>query len=159
MKTLTLLPNFAERNNNERGNRGNYNHHSGVDFYNAINNSNRNASRPSTKVKGYIMKSKELFKPILIINREDGQVEWVITNELQYREMYNYMLCMNDINTAINVFSDFTGQTVDQLLKDFNLVELINCFSTRYQAQVTKPKRRTIEYKNQDTNVILKLKI
>lgn len=105
------------------------------------------------------MKSKELFKPILIINREDGQVERVITNELQYNTMWNYMLDMNDINTAINVFSDFTGQTVDQLLKDFNLVELINCFSTRYQAQVTKPKRRTIEYKNQDTNITLKLKI
>lgn len=84
----------------------------------------------------------KLLKPILIINRENGQVERVVETKEQYDQEYEYFTRMNDVATAIQVFCDFTNQTVGELLLDFNLVELINCFSTRYQAQVTKPRTK-----------------
>lgn len=95
------------------------------------------------------------------MNREDGQVERVITTYEQYVEMYNYICQMNDVATAIKVFSDFSGKSKNELLYDFNLVELINCFSTRYLAksQPLPKKGKTLEYKNNYGNITLKLKV
>ena len=95
------------------------------------------------------------------MNREDGQVERVITTYEQYIEMYKYICQMNDVAMAIKVFSDFSGKTKRELLYDFNLVELINCFSTRYLAksQPLPKKGKTLEYKNKYGNITFKLEV
>ena len=84
----------------------------------------------------------KLAKPILIINREDGQVERTIETKEQYNLEYKYFTRMHDIATALNVYSDFTGQPIGKILYDFNLVELVNCFSTRYMAKTCKVRAK-----------------
>ena len=88
------------------------------------------------------MRNEELQKPILIINRQTGNVDHIVKDKKDYVSTYGQMVNMNDVETAIKVWCDFTNQTKRQLLKDFNLIELINVFSTRYIAQVTKPRKK-----------------
>ena len=81
------------------------------------------------------MADKPLFKKIYIINRETGQVDYTIETEKQYRTMYDYMLTQNDIKSAVKVFSEMWNETPQKFVKDFDLIELINCFSINYIAK------------------------
>lgn len=77
----------------------------------------------------------KLEKPILIINRQTGLPDYIVETKRQYNLMIKYFKNMNDVKMAIKVFSEMSGQTKTELLKDFNLIELVNCFSTRYIAK------------------------
>lgn len=81
------------------------------------------------------MKKDKLEKPILIINRQTGLPDHIVETKRQYELAYKYFINMNDVKMAIKVFSEMSGQTKTELLKDFNLIELVNCFSTRYMAK------------------------
>lgn len=86
------------------------------------------------------MKNEELKYPIVIVNRQNGDVVKVIKDKKTYISVYSQILKMNDIKLAIKVWCDLTHQTRRELLKDFNLSELLNTFSTRYFARPTKRK-------------------
>lgn len=80
------------------------------------------------------MKNFNLKKSILIKNRQNGDIETRVDTKKEYDYIYKQMLKLNDIKMAIKVFCDLQGVTEKELIKDFNLVELVNCFSTRYMA-------------------------
>lgn len=103
--------------------------------------------------------SEELKKPIAIINRQHGQVERVVYTKQQYLNMYATICHMNDVEMAIKIWCDFTEKNKKELLRDFDLIELINCFSTNYIAQYCNSKRKRIEVKDVSQNSILRLKI
>ena len=88
------------------------------------------------------MNNEELKSPIYLINRQNGHIDMIIKTKKQYVQVYAQMCNMNDVSTAIKVWSDFTNQTKRELLRDFSLIELINTFSTRYMAQISQPKRK-----------------
>lgn len=88
------------------------------------------------------MKDEELRSPIYLINRQNGHIDMVITTKKQYVQVYAQLTKMNDVSKAIEVWCDFTNQTKRELLRQFTLMELANTFSTRYMAQVTKPRRK-----------------
>lgn len=88
------------------------------------------------------MNNDELLKPILLINRQTGNVDMVIRDKKTYVKIYAQMCNMNDVSMAIKVWCDYTNQTKRELLRDFNLSELVNTFSTRYIAQCTFPRRK-----------------
>ena len=81
------------------------------------------------------MADKKLFRKIYIYNRETGNTDYIIETEKQYRTMYDYMLTLNDVKTAVSTFSEMWNEPSNKFLKDFDLIELINCFSTRYIAK------------------------
>ena len=83
-------------------------------------------------------KPKPLLKKIYITNRETGQVDIVIENQIQYGYYWAWFLRQADIKKALEVFCDLTETPQDEYLKDFDLVELINCFSINYFAQRSK---------------------
>lgn len=83
-------------------------------------------------------KPKKLLKKIYIINRETGQTDFVIENQTQYDYYWNWFLKQNDIKKGVEVFSDLTETSQDEYLKDFDLLELVNCFSINYIAQRSK---------------------
>ena len=84
------------------------------------------------------MNNDELSTPIIIMNRQTGEVDMIVKTKKQYIKVYAQIVEMNDVSTAIKVWCDFTGQTKKELLRDFSLKELINTFSTRYMAQLTR---------------------
>lgn len=84
------------------------------------------------------MADKPLFKKIYIINRQTGNVDYVVETDSQYKLIYDYFLTLNDIKQAIKVFSEMWDEPQTKFLKDFDLIELINCFSTRYMAKKGK---------------------
>ncbi len=88
------------------------------------------------------MKDEELRTPIYIINRQNGHIDMVIKTKKQYVQVYAQLTKMNDVAKAIEVWCDFTHQTKRELLRDFSLTELANTFSTRYMAQINKPRRK-----------------
>ena len=87
----------------------------------------------------------DLKKPIAIINRQNGKVVKIVDNRQDYLTLYHQMCQFNDVKMAIKVWCDFTNQTKLELLRDFDLMELINCFSTRYIAQYCNGKRNHVE--------------
>lgn len=80
-------------------------------------------------------KPKKLLKPIYLINRETGQVDITIENQVQYGYYWGWFLKQDDIKKALEVFCDLTETPQDEYLKDFDLIELVNCFSINYIAQ------------------------
>lgn len=88
------------------------------------------------------MKNEELKSPILLINRENGRVEMTIRDKKTYVQVYAQITKMNDVETALKVWSDFTEQNKREILRDFSLVELVNTFSTRYFARVYDRKTK-----------------
>lgn len=104
------------------------------------------------------IKDEPLKTPIAIINRQDGHVERIVETKKQYVAMYGQICEFEDVKMAIKVWSDFTNQTKKQLLQDFSLIELINCFSTRYMAMLVNSKRNKIEVKD-ESNGQIKLRI
>ena len=46
-----------------------------------------------------------------------------------------FLLTLNDVKTAVATFSEMWNEPSNKFLKDFDLIELINCFSTRYIAK------------------------
>lgn len=88
------------------------------------------------------MKNEELRSPILLINRENGHVEMTIKDKKTYIQVYAQITKMNDVETALKVWSDFTEQNKREILRDFSLVELVNTFSTRYFARVYEKKTK-----------------
>lgn len=90
------------------------------------------------------MKKGDLEKPILIINRHDYSTELVIYTKKTYDEVYKQICEYNDVKQAIKVFCDLQNKTEKELLQEFNLVELINCFSTRFLARTVKDN--VVEY-------------
>lgn len=88
------------------------------------------------------MNNEELRTPIFLINRENGHIDMVIKTKKQYVQVYAQMCNMNDVSMAIKVWCDFTNKTKRELLRDFSLIELVNTFSTRYIAQINKPRRK-----------------
>lgn len=88
------------------------------------------------------MKNEELRSPILLINRENGRVEMTIRDKKTYVQVYAQITKMNDVETALKVWSDFTEQSKREILRDFSLVELVNTFSTRYFARVYDRKTK-----------------
>ena len=99
----------------------------------------------------------DLLKPIAIINRQDGSVERLLTTKKQAISMYSIFVKMPEVARAIEVFADFSGQTQKELLKDFNLVELVNTFSTRYMAKTLKKTTRKIEVKDENKTIRFKI--
>lgn len=88
------------------------------------------------------MKNEELKSPILLINRENGRVEMKIRDKKKYVQVYAQITKMNDVETALKVWSEFTDQTKREILREFSLVELVNTFSTRYFARVYDRKTK-----------------
>ena len=86
------------------------------------------------------MKNEELRDPIIIVNRQNGDVVKIVKDKKTYVAVYSQLLKMNDIKMAIKVWCELTHQTRRELLKNFNLSELLNTFSTRYFARPTKRK-------------------
>lgn len=84
------------------------------------------------------MKKDELEKPIIIFNRHDYSTELVIYTKKIYDEVYKQICEYNDVKQAIKVFCDLQNKSEKELLQEFNLVELINCFSTRFLARAVK---------------------
>lgn len=80
-------------------------------------------------------KPKALLKKIYIINRQTGQTDFTIENQVQYGYYWRWFLTQNDIKKALEVFCDLTETTQDEYLKDFNLIDLVNCFSINYIAK------------------------
>lgn len=91
------------------------------------------------------MKNDELRDPIVVVNRQNGDVVKVIEDKKTYVAVYSQLLKMNDVKTALEVWCDFTHQTKRELLRDFNLSELINTFSTRYLARPMKRRKHEAE--------------
>ena len=81
------------------------------------------------------IKPKPLLKKIYITNRETGNIDIVIENQVQYGYYWNWFLQQNDIKKALEVFCDLTETPQDEYLKDFDLVELVNCLSINYHAR------------------------
>lgn len=88
------------------------------------------------------MKNEELKSPILLINRENGRIEMKIKDKKTYVQVYAQITKMNDVETALKVWSDFTEQSKREILREFSLVELVNTFSTRYFARVYDRKTK-----------------
>lgn len=88
------------------------------------------------------MKNEELKSPILLINRENGRIEMKIRDKKTYVQVYAQITKMNDVETALKVWSDFTDQSKREILREFSLVELVNTFSTRYFARVYDRKTK-----------------
>ena len=84
--------------------------------------------------------SKYIKDPINIINRTTGNTVFRVETKDQYIKAYNFILNNNDVKMAIKVFCDMSNQTKKELLADFNLVELINCFSTNYHANIIRKR-------------------
>ena len=84
------------------------------------------------------MKNQRLEKIIILKNRQTHDTEAVIDDKKQYDNIYKQLLQFNDIKQAIKVFCDLQNKTEKELLQDFNLVELVNCFSTRFMAITVK---------------------
>ena len=101
----------------------------------------------------------ELVQPIIIVNRQDGHVERVLNTKKQAISMYSIFVKMPDVKKGIEVFADFSNQTEKELLADFNLIELVNTFSTRYLARRVKRNGKKIEVKDESQNVTLRLKL
>lgn len=78
---------------------------------------------------------QKLPKKIYIINRQTGNTDYVVETYDQYKTMYDYFLTQNDVKRAVKVFSEIWNETQAKFLKDFNLIELINCFSNNYYAK------------------------
>ena len=81
------------------------------------------------------MTTKKLPKKIYIINRQTGNTDYVVETYEQYKTMYNYFLTMNDVKQAVKVFADIWNESQSKFLKDFDLIELVNCFSNNYLAK------------------------
>lgn len=97
----------------------------------------------------------ELPKPIAIINREDGSVARILYTKKDAISMYAIFTKMPDVQKGLEVFADYSEQTVKELLKDFNLPELVNVFSTRYMAKVMKkPKKINVKYTEQNMRLL-----
>lgn len=88
------------------------------------------------------MKNEELKSPILLINRENGRIEMKIRDKKTYVQVYAQITKMNDVETALKVWSEFTEHTKREILREFSLVELVNTFSTRYFARVYDRKTK-----------------
>lgn len=87
--------------------------------------------------------NNEVFRyPILLINRENGHIEMTIRDKKTYIQVYAQITKMNDVETALKVWSDFSEQSKREILRDFSLVELVNTFSTRYFARIYERKRK-----------------
>ena len=84
----------------------------------------------------------ELLKPIFLINRQTGHIDMVINTKKEYVRVYAQICHFNDVERAIKVWCDFTNQTRKELLREFSLIELVNTFSTRYMAQISRPRRK-----------------
>lgn len=82
-----------------------------------------------------VNKIKLLLRPIYLINRETGHVDVKIVNQKQYDYYYKWFLKQNDVKSAIKVFCDVCEQSQEEFLKDFNLIELVNCLSNNYIAK------------------------
>lgn len=83
-------------------------------------------------------KDQKLEKLILIKNRQTGDIETRIDTKADYDNIYKQILEFNDVKQAIKIYCDLQGKTKKEFLQDFNLIEIINCFSTRYMAITVK---------------------
>lgn len=83
-------------------------------------------------------KPTKLPKLILIKNRQTGDIETRIDTKEDYDNIYKQILEFNDVKQAIQIYCDLQGKTKKEFLKDFNLIEIINCFSTRFMAITVK---------------------
>ena len=91
------------------------------------------------------MKTENLQKPIIIINRQTGRIEKIIKTKPDYEITYKQICNLPSMKKAIETWCDYTETTKSELLKDFNLVELINTFSVDYHAQFNKPRKKDVK--------------
>lgn len=77
--------------------------------------------------------SKKSSLHLLVQNRETGEIDGIIRTKEQYNYWLNYILGMNDIQIAMNVFHEELGCSPEEVKNTWSLVEIVNVMSTRYK--------------------------